>query len=252
MGLDDIWAASDYAPTAVRLAPAAEVVATRVAGAIPPGSAVVDIGAGHGALTAELLGRGLRVTAVEPVGRMLAVGRSAVPGASWLAATGEATGLPDSCAAAVASSFGSMFCDPAAGPREWARILQPKGTLVMTAWDDRGFLAEMTERMFAVMHPGKESPAHMGWGDDEHARSLLSHDFSEVEVSHHELPWNFDSVADGMRLYLQGSPAHTFSLRQAGERRDELLATLEAHLREHEVAGRVKSTAGYALVVARR
>ena len=250
---ETIWGACDYGPTARRLAPVAEVVARVTAGAVPAASAVADLGAGHGHLAQALVHRGLRVTAVEPVAAMIEVGRRRLSGVDWVRARGESTGLPAGRLAGIASSFGTMFCDPPAGVREWRRILRPGGVLVMTAWDQCGFLAEMTRRMMAVLNPAAPTmPPHMAWGDDDVARERLSGHFTDIEIDHLDLPWSFAGVEEGMRLYEEGSPTHAWSLARSGARREELLQVLRAHLRESAAGdGAVEATAGYSLIRAR-
>src|SRR6185312_1871209 len=59
---------------------------------------VVDVGAGTGIFTAQLLARGLNVTAVEPSADMLAVLRERLPEVMAQEGTGEETGLEESSA----------------------------------------------------------------------------------------------------------------------------------------------------------
>lgn len=254
MDVTDIWGSADYAPTAARLDAAAHVVAEWVAEHAGPGARVVEIGAGHGNLTRLLVDAGFDVVAVEPVERMVAVGRERCPEASWVQALGESTGLPDESCDVVASNFGAFLCDPVAGGPEWGRILVPGGRIVHTAWDERGFLAEMTRRMSDAVQPGAgATPApHMRWGRPGEAEARLP-GFEGIVVEPKALPWRFPSVEEGMRLYLEGSPTHTFSLAMAGDRRDVLLEALRAHLEEAAgPGGAVDDVAGYVLVSARR
>lgn len=254
--LDEIWGCADYGPTALRLAPVADVVAARLVHEVSGREQqVVDIGAGHGHLTERLVRMGHRVTAVEPVRSMRRVGRRRCPRARWVEATGESTGLSTSGTDAVVSTFGSFLCQVPEGPREWARILRPGGRLVMTAWDRRGFLAEMTRCMVAAtsgVDPGAVSmPGHMLWGDDGVAEERLGAGFAEVRVEPMDLDWCFADVEEGMRLYLEGSPTHTFSLRSAGERRTALEEALRLHLQKNTGPdGRIEASAGYVLVTA--
>ena len=250
--IERVWAAAEYGPTARRLEPAAAVLAERLGEHCDPPARIVDIGAGHGGLAARLSALDHRVVAIEPVARMREVGVAATgPRVEWRDAVGEATGLPDASADAVVSGFGAFLCDPVAGPEEWARVLAPGGVLLMTAWDGRGFLAEMTERMMAVLQPGS-GPAHLRWGDDGFAERMLAPWFGEVAIEHRDLPWCFDSIESGMRLYEEGSPTHAFSFDLAGARRDELAAELEAHLAEcaDRRTGRIEASAGYSLITA--
>lgn len=252
----DIWASSDYAPTAARLRPAALAVAEEVAARVRSGAHVLDLGAGHGQGAAELVERGFRVTALDPTPAMVEIGRARVPEADWVLADGEHTGLKGGAVDAIASSFAAMLCDPCAGPAEWARVLAPGGTLVMTAWDGRGFLAEMTDRMTAAVAPAGQAPhtpPHMRWAQDGVAAERLGPWFADVRVEHRDLTWDFPSVEAGMELYLEGSPTHTWSLAMAGDRRQALLEALRGHLEECAGQdGAIRSSAGYAMITATR
>lgn len=252
--VENVWASADYEPTARRLAPAAAVLAERLHEQVRAPGRIVDLGAGHGDLSLALAGRGHDIVAIEPVARMRATGaRRTGPDVTWVDATGEDTGLADGSVDAIGSNFGAFFRDPVAGPAEWARILRPGGVLVMTAWDDHGFLAEMTRRMMAVLHPQGGGPQHMQWGDEDFVRTVLEPHFSTVTISHEQLAWRFATVADGMRLYLEGSPTHAFSLAIAGEGRCALEAALQRHLEEAaDTDGRIDSVAGYCVIVGHR
>jgi ubiquinone/menaquinone biosynthesis C-methylase UbiE len=230
------------------------MVADRVTEEVGGSAKIVDLGAGHGDVSLALAGRGHEVVAIEPVARMREKGaRRTGPEVAWVDATGEDTGLEAASVDAIASNFGAFLCDPEAGCAEWARILRPGGMLVMTAWDEHGFLAEMTRRMMAVLFPDGGGPQHMRWGDDNFVRTALTPHFSTVQISHELLTWQFTDVADGMRLYLEGSPTHAFSLAMAGEARPVLEATLQRHLAETAGPdGSIDSVAGYSLITARK
>ncbi len=250
--VEDVWARSDYAATAARLSPVAAVVAGRLHERLSRPGRVVDLGAGHGDLSLALAAQGHDVVAIEPVARMRETGtRRTGPEVTWVDATGEETGLEDASVDAIGSNFGAFFCDPQAGPAEWARILRPGGLLVMTAWDDHGFLAEMTRRMMAVLFPDGGGPRHMSWGQDDVALAILSPHFPRAEISHEQLPWRFADAEAGMRLYREGSPTHAFSFAMAGDRRPALEAALAAHLEESaDEDGSIDTVVGYTIITA--
>lgn len=251
----DVWSASDYAPTAARLRPISELVAAELARRLPTPAMVVDIGSGHGDGVTALVTEGYTVTAIEPTARIRAIGQRNAPNATWIDALGEATGLEDASVDAVTSTFGSMFCDPTTGPSEWARILRPGGELVMTAWNQEGFLATMTDAMMESVSPGgsKQTPPHMAWGITEVAHERLSQWFESIHIEHRELNWTFDSIEDGMQLYREGSPTHVWMADNAGSHREALWAALRDHLKAHtNSSGRIESTTGYVLITARR
>ena len=89
---------------------------------------VVELGAGTGALTRDLVGRGLDVVAVEPDPNMRAVLETRVPSADVRA--GEAEDLPvdDHDADAVVGAQMWHWVDRDAAAAEVARVLRPGGT----------------------------------------------------------------------------------------------------------------------------
>ena len=251
----DIWSASDYAPTAARLQPVSALVATQLAQFVESPAIVADIGSGHGEGVAALLAQGYTVTAIEPTGRIRESGQKHAPEATWIDTFGEATGLETASVDAVTSTFGTMFCDPAKGPAEWARILRPGGTLVMATWDLDGFLATMTDAMSEAVSPGSstQTPPHMAWGVGDVAHERLSPWFDHISIEHLDLDWSFESVEEGMQLYREGSPTHAWMADNAGARREALWTALRDHLEAHaDDSGRIDSTTGYALVTAQR
>ncbi|MBI3974666.1 MAG: class I SAM-dependent methyltransferase [Chloroflexi bacterium] len=98
---------SGYAPDA--LAQLAAVLGIR------SGTLVVDVGAGTGKLTRQLLNTGARLVAVEPVAAMRAQFRRVLPDVAILEGTTEALPLPDaSVDAAVVGQAWHWFDAPAA------------------------------------------------------------------------------------------------------------------------------------------
>lgn len=249
MSVSEVWGSADYGPTALRLAPATTVVGAALAG-LPSESRVLDLGAGHGHLT-ELLAATWDTVALEPVSVMREVGQQRCPGVRWIDAYGEDTGLPDSSVDAIASNFGAFLCDPVQAAPEWLRILSPGGILAFTAWDRRGFLAEMTLEMMAAGGGSRTQPPHMTWADPGVAEERLQ-GFTDITVTRHDLPWVFDSVEEGMALYREGSPTHAFSFARAGGGAGRLEDALRSHLEANaRASGRIESFSGYVLVTAR-
>lgn len=101
---------------------------------VPPGSEVVDVGAGTGHLTSALASAGHRVTAVEPDPGMRALtgSRVDVPVLDG--------GLPDlplaagSVDVAVANFVLNHVDDPRAGACELGRVSAPGGVVLATIW----------------------------------------------------------------------------------------------------------------------
>jgi SAM-dependent methyltransferase len=98
------------------------------------GDSVLELGCGSGQLTRSLVDRGLRVTAVEPGGQLLALARQNLDG------TGEVEFIHDRFedAPLPPGRFGAVFCasafhwiDPAVSWRKAADRLSPGGTLAL-------------------------------------------------------------------------------------------------------------------------
>lgn len=110
-----------------------EELIDRVAGELELGSdaTVLDLGAGTGKLTRDLVPRFGRVIAVEPDDAMRAVLEEGVPEAESLAGSAEAIPLPDASVDAVftAEAFHWYASDESVG--EIVRVLRPRGGLVI-------------------------------------------------------------------------------------------------------------------------
>lgn len=100
---------------------------------------VLDLGAGTGKLTRELVARGLETIAVDPSPKMLAQLTSISPQVRALEGTGESIPLPDASVDAVIAAQAWHWMDPDAAALEVARVLTPGGRLglVWNVRDDR-------------------------------------------------------------------------------------------------------------------
>ena len=90
---------------------------------------VLDLGAGTGKLTRQLVARGLNVVAVDPSGGMLEQLRAAVPGVPAMIGRAEEIPLQDGVVDAVLVAQAWHWVDPERAPREVARVLRPGGRL---------------------------------------------------------------------------------------------------------------------------
>jgi ubiquinone/menaquinone biosynthesis C-methylase UbiE len=114
---------------------------------------VVDLGAGTGALTKDLVGRVERVIAVEPDGRMRELLRRNLPTVTALPGTGEAIPLDDVSVDAVIASSSWHWMDPEQTLAECARIVRPGGTLgaVWTGPDPDGAFLSNAQNLMRQM-----------------------------------------------------------------------------------------------------
>jgi SAM-dependent methyltransferase len=91
--------------------------------------AILDLAAGTGVVTRELVGRTARVVAVEPDERMRAVLAARCPEAEVLEGRGEDIPLPDASVDAVVISAAWHWLDPERAVPEITRVLRAGGTL---------------------------------------------------------------------------------------------------------------------------
>ena len=91
--------------------------------------AILDLAAGTGVVTRELIGRAARVMAVEPDGRMREVLAARCPEAEVLEGRGEDIPLPDASVDAVVVSAAWHWLDPERAVPEITRVLRAGGTL---------------------------------------------------------------------------------------------------------------------------
>src|SRR5206468_3127739 len=88
---------------------------------------VVDLGAGTGKLTRQLVAAGHRVTAIEPLPEMLELLPANAPGAFAVLGNAEVIPLPDAYADVVTAAQAFHWFDHAAALLEIARVLRPSG-----------------------------------------------------------------------------------------------------------------------------
>jgi SAM-dependent methyltransferase len=104
--------------------------AVDVAG-LPAPSTVLDLGAGTGKLTRVLAGRFARVVAVEPAAAMRRVLATVCPEAEALDGSAEAIPLADGLVEAVFAAEAFHWFDGERAVPEIARVLRPRGALVL-------------------------------------------------------------------------------------------------------------------------
>lgn len=118
--------------------PYAHYLADRVRGFDPPPVDVLELAAGTGLLTAQLVAAlpDARVTGTDLNPAMVDWGASRVPGARWRAADAMQLDWPERSFDLVACQFGAMFFpDKPAAYRETARVLRDTGRYLFAVWD---------------------------------------------------------------------------------------------------------------------
>jgi ubiquinone/menaquinone biosynthesis C-methylase UbiE len=135
---------------------------------IGPGRDVLDLAAGTGKLTRQLVPLGARVIAVEPIDAMRQQLERAVPGVEALVGTAEAIPLPDASVDAVTCAQAFHWFRPDEAVREIRRVLRPGGGLALL-WNGRDGDDPKHGRVDELLAPHR----HEFPGGEERWRSAL-------------------------------------------------------------------------------
>ncbi len=149
---------------------------------------VLELGAGTGKLTAELVALGHDVHATDPDPAMLAVLARRLPDVRRSVASAEEIGLPDRSVDVVACGQSFEFFDLGRALPEIARVLRPGGRLALV-WNQRDERIPWVRRLGALLgHQDLERPAEplvqsalFGFVEDETFRFWQVVDRSSIQ-----------------------------------------------------------------------
>jgi SAM-dependent methyltransferase len=202
----------------------------RVAGAVS-GEDVVDLAAGTGLQTRELLRRGARVVAVDPDLAMLRRLRSTVTGVPVVAGAGERIPLRDNTADLVVVATAWHWMHAAEAVAEVRRVLRPGGHLALwwanNRWGDgidwEAAQSEVLERWDRVR--GSVPLTIDGVGPRDAAADLRERGVPVMLET--EFTWTREVTRD---QHLRVLATHSNNLVLSEAERRELLAEIEAVL----------------------
>ncbi|MDR4533400.1 class I SAM-dependent methyltransferase [Glutamicibacter sp. PS] len=112
-----------------------------------------DIGCGSGIFTAQLVARGLQVTAVDPSQDMLDVLAKRCADVALVRAGGESTGLQERSFELISYAQAWHWVDAHDASAEAARLLVPGGRLVLL-WNQLDVQVPWVHRLARIMHAG--------------------------------------------------------------------------------------------------
>jgi SAM-dependent methyltransferase len=148
---------------------------------IGPGKVVVDLAAGTGKLTRDLISAGAEVIAVEPIDAMAAVLARAVPTARLLRGTAEAIPLPDDSVDAVTVAQAFHWFEATRAATEMRRVLRPGGA-VAALWNTRRTDLEPWARVERITGPYRGRSPHYR-EDDSWQSALTAAGFGPIEAT---------------------------------------------------------------------
>ncbi len=180
---------------------------------IEAGRTVLDLGAGTGKLTRDLVSTGARLIAVEPLDEMRAKLVEAVPEAEALAGTAEQLPLPDASVDAVVSAQAFHWFKADEALPEIHRVLRP-GSALALVWNSRDLSDSIQERIDAILEPVREA-AERYW--NEHTGRSLEASPLFGEVEYRSWPGEQRVTLDGL-LEVVASRSYVASLDEPARR----------------------------------
>lgn len=155
---------------------------------IGPSSTVLDLGAGTGKLTRQLVPTGATVVAIEPVAGMRDQLRANVPGVEVIDCTAEQISWPDDDADAVVAGQAFHWFDAPRALADIHRVLRERGGLGLI-WNKRDERVAWVARLGEIMEPYETNEPRHGRGDWRAvvADVGLFTDLEEAEFPHRQL-----------------------------------------------------------------
>jgi SAM-dependent methyltransferase len=166
------------------------------------GMRVVDVGAGSGVLTAELVRRvgAENVAAIDPSARLVGALRERHPGVDVRQGTAEQLPYADGAFdAALAQLVVNFMHDPVAGIAEMGRVTRSGGAVAACVWDLDGGRSPISPfwRAAHALDPRAEDESARPGGSERSMRSLFAQaGIAEVESSDLVITAHHDSFED--------------------------------------------------------
>jgi ubiquinone/menaquinone biosynthesis C-methylase UbiE len=203
---------------------------------LAPGSSVADVGAGTGALTTELVARGLRVAAADPSSQFVEAVRGRLPGVDARVAPAEELPWDDeSFDASLAQLVVAFMRDAHAGVREMRRIAKPGGTVAVCMWDRRGMemLAAVARTQQALGSETSTAEARVMYRSREEIESLFGDGFADLRTELLETDGSYTGFDEFWSALGGGAgPAGAWLAALAGEQREAARADVYRQLGE--------------------
>jgi SAM-dependent methyltransferase len=192
------WAAGDYAAVAqvIDEVPPHDLFARLK---ITPGQEVLDVAAGTGNIAIRAAAAGAQVVGLDLTPELFETARDRAEeqgvAVDWVEGDAEHLPFEDERFDHVLSAFGVQFA-----PRheivahELARVCRPGGRIAIVNWTPEGQVGELFKIMGRYLPPPPDfASAPPLWGDEKHVRGLFDGTGIELEFTHGQNPWRFDS-----------------------------------------------------------
>ena len=153
---------------------------------VQAGQKVLDVGAGTGALTAELVRRGAEAAAADPSPSFVAALERKLPEIEVRAAPAEELPWPDeSFDAALAQLVLTFMRDAPSGVAEMRRVVRPGGVVAACMWDRDGMdMLAAVHRAQVAVTPTVTTEARTLYRSREEIEGLFTGDgFTDVQTT---------------------------------------------------------------------
>jgi ubiquinone/menaquinone biosynthesis C-methylase UbiE len=201
-------------------------------------SVIVDVGSGTGLLATIFLENGNTVYGVEPNAEMRAAGEqflSSYPKFHSVAASAEATTLPDASVDFVTAGQAFHWFDPEGAHREFARILK-RGGWALVIWNERRVEGSALLRAYEDMLR-RHSPDYAQVSAKYPEALRMAEFFGPNQVRHREFPNKQIFDFEGFRGRLLSS---SYSPPPGHPNHEPILAELRRIFDAHNENGRVR------------
>jgi ubiquinone/menaquinone biosynthesis C-methylase UbiE len=194
---------------------------------IGPGTRVLDLAAGTGKFTRQLVPTGAELVAVEPVAGMRRKLEEAIPGVSALDGSAEEIPLDDGAVDAVFCAQAFHWFDAPRALEEIHRVLRPGGSLALV-WNVREETVEWERRLSELLkrHEGGAPRRHWGHWREAFESTPLFTPLEERRFSHRQ--------EGGVETMLARVASISFVAAMPDAERGEFLAEVRKLVEPHE------------------
>jgi SAM-dependent methyltransferase len=200
---------------------------------ISAGHAVADVGAGTGALSTALVGRGASVAAVDPSPELVGALREQLPQVDAHEGPAEELPWPDEAFdAALAQLVVSFMRDAHTGVAEMRRVVRPGGTVALCMWDRDGM--EMLSALRRTQEAlASESRADARYRTREEIESLFGDGYTGRKTELLEVEYTYGAFDELWSSVLGGAgPAGAWAASLGDREREAARAELHRQLGE--------------------